>query len=274
MNNVMRIAVTERAARAGAAVAADSFRKDLDVETKRGKTDLVTEADREAQQRIVDEIKGVFPEETVIGEESGIDSTLPAEGVAWIIDPIDGTTNYVHGNPQWTTAVAVVRDRNPIAAVHVMPALGEVHVAGRNGYTLNGEPVAVSDRCDPETFVVAPMMGWGYDDYPGVASICGTVGDRFGHLRRYGTGQTTLSMVATGQLDGAFTVDEGSCWDRVSGAYMVEQAGGTVSNLDGDRWTLDATGLVASNGAAHDELLAAVAEIREHRDVNECDESR
>lgn len=182
-----------------------------------------------------------------------------------VVDPIDGTTNFVHGDPQWTTAVAVVRDRRPIATVHVMPAVGEVYVAGPEEVTLNSESVTVSDRRDPETFVVAPMMGWGYNDREGIAAICGVTGERFGHLRRYGTGQTSLTKIATGQLDGGFTVDDGSPWDRVSGAHMVEQAGGTVTDLDGNRWTVDATGMVASNGAAHDALLAAVSEIRERR---------
>jgi len=260
-----RAAVAERAARTGGQVAGKRFRTDLDVETKRGKTDLVTGADRAAQRRVGEEIRHAYPEETVVGEEEGTPSTLPEEGAAWVVDPIDGTTNYVGGNPQWTTAVAAVRDRRPVAAVHVMPAVGDVYVAEDDRVTLNGAPASVSDRADPETFVVAAMMGWGYSDRAGIASVCGAAGDRFGHLRRYGTGQTTLSMVATGQLDGGFTVDDGSPWDRVSGAYMVKQAGGTVTDLDGDRWTPDATGMVASNGAVDDELLDAVAEIRAER---------
>jgi myo-inositol-1(or 4)-monophosphatase len=267
MSAERRLAVAERAARAGGRVAAERFRTDLAVETKRGKTDLVTDADRAAQQRVVEAIHRAYPGETVVGEEEGTPSTLPEEGVAWGVDPIDGTTNYVAGNPQWTTAVAAVRGRRPVAAVHVMPAVGDVYVAGEDRVTLNGAPASVSDRRDPETFAVAAMMGWGYNDRAGIASICGTAGDRFGHLRRYGTGQTTLSMVAAGQLDGGFTVDGGSPWDRVSGAHMVERAGGTVTDLDGVDWSVDATGMVASNGAAHGELLAAVEEIREERNA-------
>jgi myo-inositol-1(or 4)-monophosphatase len=265
MSTERRAAVAERAARAGGRVAAERFRTTLDTETKRGKNDLVTDADRAAQRRVADEVHRAYPGETVVGEEEGAPSTLPEEGAAWVVDPIDGTTNYVGGNPQWTTAVAAVRDQQPVAAVHVMPAVGDVYVAEGDRFTLNGAPASVSDRSDPETFVVAAMMGWGYGDRAGIASVCGAAGDRFGHLRRYGTGQTTLSMVAAGQLDGGFTVDDGSPWDRVSGAYMVEQAGGTVTDLDGGRWSPDATGMVVSNGVAHDELLAVVAEIRDER---------
>lgn len=262
MDHARRVAVAERAARAGASVAADAFRTDLEVETKRGKNDLVTQADRRAQRRVVDVIERSYPGETVTGEEEGVQSTLPDEGVAWIVDPIDGTTNFVHGNPQWTTAVAVVRDGRTIAAAHVMPALGNTLVAGPDSVTMDGDPTTVSERTDPETFAVAAMMGWGYYSREGIASVCGAVGDRFGHLRRYGTGQTTLSMVAAGQLDGALTVSDGDPWDRVSGAHVIRRAGGVVTDLEGDEWRPDATGMVVSNGAAHDELLAAAAEIR------------
>jgi myo-inositol-1(or 4)-monophosphatase len=152
MNAPERVAVAERAARAGAAVAHDWFRTDLDIETKRDETDPVTEADRRAQERVVSEIRRVYPDDTVVGEETGTVSTLPAHGVAWVVDPIDGTTNHVRGNPQWATAVTVVRDRYPVAAVHVMPALGDAYVAGPDRLEVNGEVATVSDRTDPKRF--------------------------------------------------------------------------------------------------------------------------
>ena len=263
MNAPERVAVAERAARAGAAVAHDWFRTDLDIETKRDKTDPVTEADRRTQKRVVSEIRRVYPDDTVVEEETGTVSTLPAGGVAWIVDPIDGTTNYVRENPQWATAVAVVRDRDPVAAVHVMPALGDVYVAGPDGLEANSDVATVSDRTDPERFAVSPMMGWGLGGRDGVEAVCGELVERFGHVRRYGTGQVTLSMVATGQLEGGFTFVQGRSWDRISGAYMVRQAGGTVTDLSGDPWTLDASGMVASNGTAHDEFLTAVEAVRD-----------
>lgn len=269
MNAVKRGAVAERAARAGAAVGSEFFRTELDVETKSHVTDPVTEVDKRAQDRVVSEIHRAYPEDVIVGEETGLHtdtaSTLPAEGLVWIVDPIDGTTNYVHGNPQWLTSVAVVSDRDPIAAVHVAPEIGDVYVAATDDLELNGDAVTVSDRTDPARFVVSPMMGWGFGDREGVGAICGSLADRFGHLRRYGSGHTTLSMIATGQIEGGVTFVQGASWDRISGAYMVEQAGGLVTGLTGDPWTVDADGMVASNGRAHDELLAAVAEVRERR---------
>lgn len=132
---------------------------------------------------------------------------------------------------------------------------------------MNGDPATVSDRDDPETFVVAAMMGWGWrrglENRAGIAAICGAIGDRFGHLRRFGTGQTTLSMVAAGEIDGALTLSEGNPWDRVAGAHLIKQADGIVTNLDGDRWTPDSSGMVVSNGLAHDEFLDVAREIRE-----------
>lgn len=266
MNTTQRIAVAAHAARSGATIADKSFRTDLNVETKRNVTDPVTEVDRRAQDRIVDVIHQAYPNEVVIGEETGIAietaSTLPENGIAWIVDPIDGTTNYIHGNPQWTTAVAVVRDREPVAAVHIAPALEDAYVAGIGELKLNGETASVSDLSDPARFVVAPMMGWGFGDREGIGTIAGAVGERFGHLRRYGSGHITLSMIASGQIEGGFTFVRGRSWDRISGAFMVEQAGGIVTDLTGDPWTLDSAGMIASNGAAHDELVATVDDIR------------
>lgn len=262
-----RVATAEIAARAGAAVAHDAFRTALDVETKRDVTDPVTAVDRRAQDRVVSEIRRAYPDEVVVGEETGTDietaSTVPSDGVAWIVDPIDGTTNYVRGNPQWATALAVVRDTDPLAAVHVLPALGDVYATGRDGLTLNDTTATVSDLADPARAVVSPMMGWGFDDQEGIGTICGALGARFGHLRRYGTGQVTLSMVASGQIEGGFTFVRGQSWDRVSGAYMVEQAGGTVTGLTGEPWTLDSAGMIASNGHIHDDLLAVVEACRQ-----------
>lgn len=260
MSHAKRVAVAERAARAGARVALDAFRSDLAVETKGSKTNLVTDADRRAQRCIVDVIEGAYPGETILGEESGLPSSLPADGIAWIIDPIDGTGNYVHGNAQWTTAVTVVRDTLPIASVNIMPVMGDVFVASPDGFLLNGEPATVSDRVDPKAFTVAPMMGWGCD-HEGVATLCGLIADRFGVLQRFHTGQTTLSMVASGQLEGALTISDGSPWDRIGGVHMVEAAGGEVTDARGDAWEPDASGLVVSNGTAHDELLAVVSDL-------------
>jgi myo-inositol-1(or 4)-monophosphatase len=241
-----------RAAETGAQVALESFRGDLSIETKSGKTDLVTATDRAAQRRTVECIHDEFPDDPVVGEESDASTTVPEDGPAWIIDPIDGTSNFVRGLRIWGTSVAAVEDGKAVAAATVLPALSDTYLADEET-TLNGDPVRVSAREDPETFAVAPiLLGGNY------GSTVDALAERFGDIRRFGCAQATLAAVAGGSLDAAVTTTEMSPWDTVAGAHMIRQAGGRVTDLVGEPWRHDSPELVASNGTAHAELLAAV----------------
>jgi len=245
------------AASTGATVAAEGFRGDLEVELKDDKTDVVTAADREAQRAVIDSIRDEYPDDAVVGEEEDALKGVPEEGTTWVVDPIDGTNNYVRGNRVWTTSVAAVRDGEPVAAANVAPALGDTYAAGGNGPTRNGEPLSVTDRTDPETCTVCPTFWWAFDRRDEFAAACREAVERFGDIRRVGSAQLTLSMVAAGELDGAFTNLYPNPWDTVAGVHMVRAAGGTVTDPHGERWRHDSEGLVASNGGVHGELLAA-----------------
>ncbi|MFC6823605.1 inositol monophosphatase family protein [Halopelagius fulvigenes] len=247
------------AAHEGAEYANRHFRSDLTVERKSSKTDVVTDIDRTTQRRVVSVIRDHFPDDAVVGEEEEERKTVPEEGYAWIIDPIDGTQNYTRGMHDWTTSVAVVEDGTPLSAVNVAPARGETYRATENGTRCDGRSVSVTDATDSETFVVAPTLRWTAGNADTVGSLSEILTERFGEVRRLGSAQLTLSMVASGALDAAVAFDEDpNAWDTVAGAYHVTQAGGTVTDLDGDPWRPHARGIVASNGEAHDALLDAV----------------
>jgi len=254
--------VAERAAREGAAVAHEGFRAGIDVEVKDGKTDYVTQADRDAQSRVVEVVRETFPDAAIVGEEEGELDEVPKTGPAWIVDPIDGTNNYCRQVPVWCTSVAAVVDGDPVAAANVLPALGDTYTAGPDGAFRNGEPIAVSGRSDPETFAVAPTFWWEFDDRDRYARAAEAVVSRFGDMRRWGCAQATLSMVADGGLDGAITNRRANPWDTVAGVHLVRSAGGTATDLDGERWRHDSEGLVVSNGTRHDLVLEAAREIR------------
>ncbi|MFB6105064.1 MAG: inositol monophosphatase [Halobacteriaceae archaeon] len=258
-----RATIVERAADAGAAVAHDGFRTGIAVETKGDKTDVVTEADRAAQRRVIEVIHDAYPGDPIVGEEEDEDKRVPPTGPAWVIDPIDGTNNYVRDVPIWTTAVAAVVDGETVAAANVLPALGDRYVTDGESTTFNGDQTTVSDRTDPETFRVTPMIWWGRDRRQEYAAACREIVQRFGDLVRPVCAQYVLSMVAAGQLDGAITNVVPNAWDTVGGVAMVRNAGGVVTDLAGDPWTPGATGLVASNGHAHEELQAAVRAVTE-----------
>ncbi|WP_049997313.1 inositol monophosphatase family protein [Halococcus sediminicola] len=239
-----------RAADVGASVALEAFRGDLSVETKSDKTDLVTATDRAAQRRTVDCIREGFPDDAIVGEESDARKTVPEDGPAWIIDPIDGTSNFVRGLRVWGTSVAAVADGEPVAAATVFPALGDTYLADGEETTLNGNPVRVSAREDPETFAVAPILLGG--DF---GTTVGALAECFGDIRRFGCAQATLAAVAGGSFDAAVATTRMSPWDTVAGAHMIRRAGGRVTDLAGQPWRHDSDGLVASNGHAHEELL-------------------
>lgn len=261
MSDAERAATVRRAAEAGGDVALAGFRADIEVEQKADKTDVVTEADRSAQARVIEVIRGTYPDEPIVGEEEGALKAVPESGPAWVVDPIDGTNNFVRDVPLWTTAVAAVRDGDAVAAANVMPALGDTYELAAETTRFNGAPVSVSGRIDPETFRVVPLIWWGRDRRDEYAAACREIVTRFGDLVRPVCAQYVLGMVAAGQVDGAITNVVPNPWDVVGGVAMIRAAGGTVTALDGSRWSPGDQGLVASNGTAHEELQAAVRAV-------------
>lgn len=258
-----RADLAARAAAAGADVALESFRTDLEIERKSEKTDVVTQADRDAQRAVVETIREAV-DEPIVGEEEGELARVPERGPAWIVDPIDGTDNYVRGSRIFGTVVAAVVDGEPVASAAVFPALSETYRAGPDGVTRNGEAVATSDRADPDTSAVCPLIWWGFDRREEYAAANRAIVDRFGDLRRLGCAQAALAAIADGTYEGAITNLEPNPWDTVAGVHMIRAAGGTVTDLAGERWTHDSRGLVASNGVLHEEVLAAAREIDGH----------
>ncbi len=265
-NSVERSVVVERSARAGGVVAGERFRGALSVDRKSNKNDLVTGADREAQRQVIATIRGEFPGATLVCEEESIPGgaaagdvdlreSVPGVGNAWVVDPIDGTANFVRGNRRWATVVAAVTDGEPVAAATALPAQEDVYAAGPEDATLNGDPLSVSDRTDPETFAVS-LLGWWHvgagDQHTSLFRQCTNT---FGDVRRSGSMQASLALVAGGSLDGAILPHPGNPWDTLAGAHLVRRAGGRVTDLDGNRWTHDADGMVVSNGEMHGTLL-------------------
>ncbi|KTG27252.1 inositol monophosphatase family protein [Haloferax profundi] len=251
----------QRAARDGGAVARRAFRTDIAVETKGGKTDVVTEADRAAQRRVIDRIHGSFPDDAIVGEEEDELKSVPDEGASWVIDPIDGTNNFVRDIPVWATSVAAVIDGDPVASANFLPALEDLYAADDEAAYRNGEKISVSQRDDPETCTVSPTFWWNYDARDEYAAATRAIVTRFGDMRRYGSMQVALSFVADGALDGVVTNKRANPWDSVAGVHLVRMAGGRVTDLDGNEWRHDSEGLVASNGHVHDTVLEAAREI-------------
>jgi myo-inositol-1(or 4)-monophosphatase len=266
-----RVAVAERAARAGGAVARTQFRGELSVETKSNKNDVITQVDRDTQTQVVSTIHAEFPPDPFLCEEK-LDmpgkqdppesiEEVPDDGPAWVIDPIDGTANFVRGMEPWTTSVAAVENGETVGSATYLPITGDCYTAGPDNGTRDGTVLSVSERTDPETFAVVPAGWWEMDERDAFGRLCTAIGERFGDLRRIGSFQATLAYIADGALDGAVCTTPTYPWDTVAGVHMIRQAGGTVTDIHDDRWTPDSTGLVASNGECHDVLLEAAEAV-------------
>lgn len=264
--------VVIRAAEAGGDVANGYFRRGIASETKDGAdrvinpSDVVTEADRLAQRRVIERIRQERPDGAIVGEEEDERKTVPNEGLAWVIDPIDGTYNYVRNMVNWATCVAAVRGSETIAAATILPAIGDAYVVDANGVRVGDRPISVSDRTDPATFLVSPIALPPYDRRGAYAAEIGEMFERFGDVRRIGSIQITLALIASGSLDGAVTASRTNPWDTIGGVAMIRRAGGTVTDVEGDPWMPDSRGLVASNGTAHGELLAIADQLDESRE--------
>jgi myo-inositol-1(or 4)-monophosphatase len=262
MSTPRRIDVAREGARAGADVASGHFRTTLSVEHKTGKTDVVTIADRDAQRAVINSIKSTYPEETIVGEEEDVLKTVPSRGETWVIDPIDGTNNYVRGTQVWATAVAAVTDAEPTVGVVNLPELGDEYWTDTETAYRNGEQINVSEKTDPAAGIVAPTLWWDFDSRKQYGRACQAILDRFGDLRRIGSAQATLAGVAAGIIDGAITNLQANPWDTLAGVALVRAAGGRVTDVSGDHWQHDSDGLVASNGYLHAETLTAAQNIR------------
>lgn len=258
------------AARAGATRALSGFRTDIAAEQKGGdNVDSVTAADRAAQRVVRERLAAAYPDEPVVGEEGDAPDHLPASGSAWVVDPIDGTVNFVGGRRVWATSVARVVDGEPVAAATVAPALGDAYVADRTNAWR--EPAGVDDESDrdllavddetaPNRFLVNPLFGPGEEDRERLAAVAPTLVTAFGDLRRVGCAQLALASVAAGAFHVTVSTVELNDWDTVAGVHLIRCAGGRVTDIYGERWEPGATGLVASNDTAHDQVVATVRE--------------
>jgi myo-inositol-1(or 4)-monophosphatase len=253
----LRDLAVESALRAGNHLR-DRFGSDVGVRRK-GAIDLVTDADHTAEALAIDVIRARRPADAILAEERG----AAGEGarVRWLIDPLDGTTNFAHSFPFFAVSVGVeVEGVLAAGAVHV-PMLGELFAAARgSGATLNGRPIAVS-RVDRLTDAFL-ATGFPYDIRVNPVNNL----DHFARfatralaLRRPGAAAIDLAYVACGRFDGFWELRLAP-WDVAAGAVLVLEAGGKLTNIDGTPYHLGSMGVCASNGFIHDEMLLTLAD--------------
>ena len=250
MNEILELATA--LAREAGALQRERFDQPRTIETKSSAIDLVTDVDRECDALILDGIRRERPGDSVLTEESG--KHPGKSGVCWVVDPLDGTTNYAHGFPHFAVSIGVECDGRPEVGVVYDPLKEELFSARRGaGATRNGVPSRVSAcRALGEALL---GTGFAYDVHTSEVKNLRYF-ERFIRraraLRRPGSASLDLAYVACGRFDGFWELSLHP-WDYAAGLVRVPEAGGQISDLGGG-------GVLASNGALHDQMLAVLVE--------------
>lgn len=246
------------AARAGARVLEGRFRRpDLGVRTKT-KNDLVSLADEESEEAIVQTIAAAFPDHEVLGEERGLESCA-ASDFQWILDPLDGTTNFVEGLPIYCVSVACRHGDELVAGVVLEPPRQNLFAAAKGeGATWNGEPMRVS----PKQGLVDSFLatGFPFKAHPALDLYLDVFRNVFLEvraIRRCGAAALDLAYTAAGIFDGFYEFRLAP-WDVAAGTVLIREAGGVVSDLDGGDDHLERGNIVAGGEALHGALLELI----------------
>jgi myo-inositol-1(or 4)-monophosphatase len=199
--------------------------------TKSTPTDVVTDSDTAAETLIRERLLAARPEDAILGEEGG--SQDGGSGVRWLVDPIDGTVNYLYGIPQYAVSIAAQRNGDAIAGVVHNPASGETWTASRGGGAyLDGQPIGVSDCDRLELALVATGFGYDAGRRARQAAILQQILPSVRDIRRAGAASLDLCAVAMGRVDGYYERGLGP-WDLAAGALIAEEAGAVVGGLAG-----------------------------------------
>ena len=211
---------------------------------------MVSDADRAAEDGIADLLRAERPDDALVGEEGA--QAGGASGRRWVVDPLDGTTNFLYGVPQWAVSVAVEDAGGGLAGVVFAPVAGELFAAERGGGArLNGEPIRVRDATPLERALLATGFSYSPEQRAAQARMLIEVLPAVRDVRRAGAAALDLAWLAAGRLDGYW--ERGlSDWDWAAGRLLVEEAGGAVAELPGEP-----PGLAAASPA----LLPALVEL-------------
>ena len=227
------------------------------VDRKRAPVDLVTAADRAAEALLGDAIARAWPDDGFIGEETG--ASAGGGDWTWVVDPLDGTTNFVHRLPRFCVSIGILHCEHPaVGVIHQPSASTTWHAVQGEGAWCGGRRLAVSATDELGSSLLA--TGFPYDRAARAADLLGPVQrcfERARGLRRFGSAALDLVDVAEGRFDG-FWEDGLSPWDLAAGVLLVREAGGTVTGYGGAPFVLSRGEVIASNGPIHGALVALV----------------
>jgi myo-inositol-1(or 4)-monophosphatase len=229
----------------------------------KGAYNIVTDVDKASEKMIIEAIQKNYPDDGLLGEEGGA-VIAQKSNRRWIIDPLDGTTNYAHSYPFFAVSIGVEEDNKMVVGVVYNPMADEMFVAEKGGGAfLNGVKLQVSKEGSLENSLLATgfppdtvnNMHNNLESFKYLTNQCHGV-------RRDGSAALDLCFVAAGRLDG-FWERKLSPWDVAAGSLIVEEAGGTVTNLDGGFMELAKGNILASNGLIHEQVIAGLEKVKQ-----------
>lgn len=236
------------------------------LETKSSRHDLVTDVDRASEELISRSLLGAFPGHVILGEEGMTQGRSRHERGAdpsrvehlWVCDPIDGTTNFVHGLPCCTVAICLAKRGRPVLGVVYDPARDEMFTASLGGGAhLNGRPIRVRTEQTLEESLVATGFASTREVRERNVRSMAAAAARCRNVRALGSAELHLAYVAAGRLTGFWEAGLAP-WDMAAGYVLVSEAGGTVTDLSGEPYTLATADIIATNGPIHQELRGVV----------------
>jgi myo-inositol-1(or 4)-monophosphatase len=236
--------------------------RSLIIETKSDDTDLVTRFDREAEAIIVEGLRARYPHHRILAEEGG-ERPGQHDAPCWIIDPLDGTTNFAHGLPLFSVSIACVVDGLVRVGVVLAPAMGWRFAAVRGqGATLNGRTIGVSQTASLDAALLT--TGFPYDRRTSPANNLAqfvAFKKRVRGIRRLGSAALDLSLVAAGRFDGYWEMKL-KPWDIAAGTLICEEAGGYVTNWSGGPMDLYRGEVLATNRLLHEPMLSILGSVQ------------
>lgn len=223
--------------------------------------DLVTVADKKAEESITATILGAFPDHQILGEESGLSSETNASGYRWLVDPLDGTTNFAHGVPIFSVSIAVENEGELVAAGVFNPITNEMFLAEKGkGATFNGEKIHVSETIQLSNSLL--ISGFPYDRRERMAHYLKAwdlMLMKSQGMLRLGSAAIDLCYVACGRVEG-YWEENLQPWDTAAGTLIVREAGGMVTDFHSNPYSPYGKQVFASNGLIHQEVLDVLAE--------------
>ena len=248
-------------ARDAGSILVDRLGRALQVSNK-GDIDLVTEADLASEKLIIERIKSHYPRHAILAEESGASEFVAGTGEwKWIIDPLDGTTNYAHGYPCFCVSIGLERAGTLEIAAIYDPMRDEMFAAERGqGATLNGRRMRVSDVDDLNRAMLCTGFPYNVRERPNFARDFANFTMEAQAVRRDGSAAIDLAYIACGRFDG-FWEDGLNAWDVAAGVLLIEEAGGMVTDFQGGKLDIYTPKVLASNGLVHDAMRRVLGTI-------------